>query len=69
MLELRPVQYLGNVSYSVYLWHWPLLIFAPFVVDRSLHPEAGLVILALTILAAALSKRAGRGPGARSGAS
>ena len=41
----------------VYLWHWPLLIFAPFVIDRSLHPEAGVVILALTILAAALSKR------------
>ena len=55
-LELPPVQYLGNVSYSVYLWHWPLLIFAPFVIDRGLHPEAGVVILALTILAAALSK-------------
>ena len=57
MLELRPVQYLGDVSYSVYLWHWPLLIFAPFVIDRRLHPEAGVVILALTIVAAALSKR------------
>jgi peptidoglycan/LPS O-acetylase OafA/YrhL len=56
VLELRPVQYVGNVSYSVYLWHWPLLIFAPFVVDRSLHPEAGVVILALTLLAAAVSK-------------
>jgi peptidoglycan/LPS O-acetylase OafA/YrhL len=55
-LELPPVQYLGNVSYSVYLWHWPLLIFAPFVVDRTLHPETGFAILGLTILAAALSK-------------
>jgi peptidoglycan/LPS O-acetylase OafA/YrhL len=55
-MELPPVRYLGDVSYSVYLWHWPLLIFAPFVIDRALHPEAGFVILALTILAAALSK-------------
>ena len=56
MLELPPIQYVGNVSYSLYLWHWPLLIFAPFVVDRSLHPEAGVVILALALLAAGLSK-------------
>ena len=56
MLKLPPVQYVGNVSYSLYLWHWPLLIFAPFVVDRSLHPEAGVVILALALLAAGLSK-------------
>ena len=33
-LELPPVQYLGNVSYSVYLWHWPLLDPRP-VRDRS----------------------------------
>ena len=56
ILKLPPVQYVGDVSYSLYLWHWPLLIFAPFVVDRSLHPEAGVVILALALLAAGLSK-------------
>jgi len=57
VLELPPVQYVGDVSYSVYLWHWPLLIFAPFVIDRRLDAVGGVAILALTLIAAALSKR------------
>jgi peptidoglycan/LPS O-acetylase OafA/YrhL len=45
-MRLAPVQYLGDVSYSVYLWHWPLIVLAPFVVHsdgtgvRDRHPRA-----------------------------
>jgi peptidoglycan/LPS O-acetylase OafA/YrhL len=56
-LAIRPVQFLGNHSYSIYLWHWPLLVLAPFVLARELDPGAKLTLLALTLVLAWLSKR------------
>ena len=33
LLSLRPLQWLGGLSYSWYLWHWPMLTLAAAVVQ------------------------------------
>ncbi|MFI6102296.1 acyltransferase family protein [Lentzea sp. NPDC051213] len=32
-----PVQFVGNISYSLYLWHWPILLLAPFALGDALE--------------------------------
>jgi peptidoglycan/LPS O-acetylase OafA/YrhL len=56
LMTPRPVQFLGDVSYSVYLWHWPLIVFAPFVVAAD-GAVTKVAIAAGSILAAWLTKR------------
>ncbi len=55
LLRLRPVQALGDLSYSIYLWHWPLIVLAPFALGHEAHTETLVAILMLTILIAWLS--------------
>lgn len=55
LLGIRPVQWLGDVSYSVYLWHWPLIVLMPFVLETS-GPTDELVVAVLTLVLAALTK-------------
>lgn len=37
-LSLRPVVWIGLLSYSLYLWHWPLLVYAKIYTITGLTP-------------------------------
>ncbi|PRZ03042.1 peptidoglycan/LPS O-acetylase OafA/YrhL [Isoptericola sp. CG 20/1183] len=56
-LRWRPVQWLGDTSYSVYLWHWPLIVVVPFALGRDLGTVDLLAILVGTLLLAWFSQR------------
>ena len=53
-LGWKPFVYIGNWSYSLYLWHWPILAFYRFQYDTINIPLRHFVFLILMILAASL---------------
>ena len=57
VLAIRPAQFAGNISYSLYLWHWPLIIIAPSVPFWGLTIYHRLALLALCFVLAWLTKR------------
>ncbi|MCW2848028.1 MAG: oatA 3 [Marmoricola sp.] len=56
VLTWRPATFLGDISYSMYLWHWPMLVILPYVIDRTPGFVARVLILVATVLAAWATK-------------
>ncbi len=48
LLSLGPVRYVGRISYSWYLWHWPLIVFAAAIWGPRISVGLGLAAVAVS---------------------
>ncbi|MGY0618363.1 acyltransferase family protein [Lysobacter sp. A378] len=53
LLTLRPVVYIGLISYSLYLWHWPILAFIRYFYGEVSLGHAAIAFVAMLILSVA----------------
>ena len=51
MLSIKPLTKLGDWSYSIYLWHWPFIVFATYLGVKN---PAALVLVAIASVVPAL---------------
>ena len=51
----KPLAWLGERSYSIYLWHWPIIILLPYALKGDLNTQTKILSLVLTLVIASLS--------------
>ncbi|GAA3768309.1 acyltransferase family protein [Microbacterium kribbense] len=56
VMAWRPVQIVGDSSYSMYLWHWAALVMLPYALGHALHRNGKLITIIVVFFLAWLTK-------------
>jgi peptidoglycan/LPS O-acetylase OafA/YrhL len=57
LLSTPPLVGVGLISYSLYLWHWPVIVFAEYALDEAPQGVAQIAVIATSIFLAWASWR------------
>ncbi len=57
LLSVRPVVFIGLISYSLYLWHWPVLSFSNYWKTAPFTPVMCWTLVGVSFIVAVLSWR------------
>jgi peptidoglycan/LPS O-acetylase OafA/YrhL len=56
-LSIRPMVFVGLISYSLYLWHWPIIVFSRYVKTVALNHVESVIMLLVLFAVSVLSWR------------